>query len=186
MMHRAIGTFALVALAACGGAAKDDAAVAAAAADSAAAAAAAEAAMQPAAPGDIIAVATAAGTFNTLAQALTAAGLVETLQGAGPYTVLAPTDEAFAKIPAADLQALLANKDELTKVLTYHVISGNVPASQVTTLTEATTVEGRKVTIQVVDGKVVLNGNVNVTATDIAASNGVIHVIDAVLMPPKM
>lgn len=184
MMHRAIGTFALVALAACGGgAAQDDAAVAAAAADSAAAA---EAAMQPAAPGDIIAVATANGSFNTLAQALTAAGLVETLQGAGPYTVFAPTDEAFAKIPEADLQALLANKDELTKVLTYHVVSGNVPASQVTTMTEATTVEGRKVTIQVVDGKVVLNGNVNVTMADVAASNGVIHVIDAVLMPPKM
>lgn len=184
MMHRTIGTFALVALAACGGAAKDEAAMAQAAADSAAAAQAAMAA--EATSMDIVATAAAAGTFNTLAAALTAADLVATLQGPGPFTVLAPTDEAFAKIPEADLQALLANKEELTKVLTYHVIAGNVPASQVTTLTEATTVEGRKITIAVVDGKVVLNGNVNVTATDVQASNGVIHVIDAVLMPPKM
>jgi len=185
MMHRTIGTFALVALAACGGAPKDDAAIAQAAADSAAAA---QAAMAPEAPAlqDIVGTAAAAGTFNTLAAALTAADLVATLQGPGPFTVLAPTDEAFAKIPEADLKALLANKEELTKVLTYHVIAGNVPASQVTTLTEATTVEGRKITIAVVDGKVVLNGNVNVTATDVQASNGVIHVIDAVLMPPKM
>jgi len=184
MMHRTIGTFALVALAACGGAPKDDAAAVQAAADSAAAA---QAAMAPEAPAmDIIATAAANGSFNTLAAALTAADLVATLQGPGPFTVLAPTDEAFAKIPEADLQALLANKEELTKVLTYHVIAGDVPASQVTTLTEATTVEGRKITIAIVDGKVVLNGNVNVTATDVKASNGVIHVIDAVLMPPKM
>lgn len=170
-MHRKLGMFALVALAACGGAAQDEAARQAAAA----------------APvvQDIVATAVAAGTFNTLATALTAAGLVETLQGPGPFTVLAPTDEAFAKIPAADLEKLLANKEELTKVLTYHVIAGNVPSSTVVTLADAATVEGRKITIAVVDGKVVINGTSTVTATDIAASNGVIHVIDTVLLPPK-
>ena len=175
-MHRKLGMFALVALAACGGAAQDEAATQAAA-DSAAAAAA------PVVQ-DIVATAVAAGTFNTLATALTAAGLVETLQGPGPFTVLAPTDEAFAKIPAADLEKLLANKEELTKVLTYHVIAGNVPSSTVVTLADAATVEGRKITIAVVDGKVVINGTSTVTATDIAASNGVIHVIDTVLLPP--
>ena len=181
MMNRTIAALSLIALAACGGAPADDA-ESTAMTDS----------MTMAAPdagmasGDIIEVASAAGTFNTLAQALTAAGLVETLKGAGPFTVLAPTDEAFAKIPEADLQALLANKEELTKVLTYHVISGNVPASQVTGMTSATTLEGRDITISVVDGKVVINGNANVTATDVAATNGVIHVIDTVLMPPAM
>ena len=176
-MNRTIALFALFAVTACGGTAQDDAA-AQAAADSAAAAAAA--------PQDIVATAVAAGSFNTLAQALTAAGLVETLQGPGPFTVLAPTDEAFAKIPAADLEALLANKEELTKVLTYHVIAGSVPSSTVVTLTEAATVEGRKITIAVVDGKVVINGTSTVVTPDVAASNGVIHVIDAVLMPPQM
>ncbi len=133
---------------------------------------------------DIIDTAVAAGTFSTLATALTAAGLIETLKGPGPFTVLAPTDDAFAKIPAADLTALLADTAKLTAVLTYHVIAGNVPAAAVVTLTEAATVEGSKVTIAVVDGKVVLNGASHVTATDIAATNGVIHVIDTVLMPP--
>jgi len=132
---------------------------------------------------DIIDTAVAAGTFKTLATALTAAGLIDTLKGAGPFTVLAPTAEAFAKIPAADLNALLADKEKLTSVLTYHVISGNVPASVVTTLTEAATVQGTMVNIAVADGKVVLNGNSHVTAVDIAATNGVIHVIDTVLMP---
>ncbi len=132
---------------------------------------------------DIIDTAVAAGTFNTLATALTAAGLIDTLKGTGPFTVLAPTDDAFAKIPQADLDALLADKAKLTAVLTYHVIAGNVPAATVVTLTEAATVEGSKVTIAVVDGGVVLNGTSHVTATDIAASNGVIHVIDSVLMP---
>ncbi|WP_343212895.1 fasciclin domain-containing protein [Gemmatimonas groenlandica] len=146
--------------------------------------AAAPAAEAPA-PKDIVETAIAAGTFNTLAKALTAAGLVETLKGAGPFTVLAPTDEAFAKIPAKDLEALLADKAALTKVLTYHVIAGNVPASTVTTLTEATSLEGSKIAIKVVDGKVMLNGASEVTSTDIAASNGVIHVINTVLMPPK-
>lgn len=133
---------------------------------------------------DIVATAAAAGTFNTLARALTAAGLVETLQGAGPFTVFAPTDAAFAKLPPAVLNALLADKAKLTAVLTYHVVPGTVTAAQVTGLNEATTVQGGKVAIHVMGGKVMLNGNSTVTATDIAASNGVIHVIDTVLMPP--
>lgn len=182
MMNRTIAALSLIALAACGGAPADDA-ESTAMTDSTTMATPEVPAM---AAGDIIEVASAAGTFNTLAQALTAAGLVETLKGAGPFTVLAPTDEAFAKIPEADLQALLANKEELTKVLTYHVISGNVPASQVTGMTSATTLEGREITISVVDGQVVINGTANVTATDVAATNGVIHVIDTVLMPPAM
>ncbi len=178
LSRRLIGTFALAALTACGGASQDEAAPM----EDAAATAAAE----PAPAMDIIGTAAAAGSFNTLATALTAAGLVETLQGPGPFTVLAPTDEAFAKIPEADLQALLADKDALTKVLTYHVIAGNVPSSDVVNLTEATTVEGRNITIAVVDGKVVINGTSTVVTPDVTASNGVIHVIDAVLMPPQM
>ncbi len=177
MIRRTAALLSIVALAACSG----DKTAETPAVDTTVTAAAAEAP----APKDIIETAVAAGTFNTLAQALTAAGLVETLKGAGPFTVLAPTDEAFAKIPAKDLEALLADKDALTKVLTYHVIAGNVPASTVTTLTEATTVEGSKITIKVVDGKVMLNDASEVTATDIAATNGVIHVINTVLMPPK-
>ena len=141
--------------------------------------------MAPASAKNIIETAAAAGTFTTLERALTAAGLVETLKGAGPYTVLAPSDAAFAKLPPKDLEALLANKEELTMVLTYHVISGNVPSSQVSTMTEATTLEGGKVEIKVVEGKVMLNGKATVVSADIAASNGVIHVIDTVLMPPK-
>ncbi len=176
MIRRTLALAAVVALAACSGEKTEDVA---AKMDSAAPA------MEAPAPKDIIETAVAAGTFNTLAQALTAAGLIETLKGPGPFTVLAPTDEAFAKIPAKDLEALLADKAALTKVLTYHVISGNVPASTVTTLTEATSLEGSKIMIKVVDGKVTLNGVSDVTATDIGASNGVIHVINTVLMPPK-
>jgi len=178
MIRRTVAALSIAMLAACSGE-KTDAATPAA--DTVAAAPAAEAP----APKDIVETAIAAGTFNTLAKALTEAGLIETLKGAGPYTVLAPTDEAFAKIPAKDLEALLADKAALTKVLTYHVIAGNVPASTVTTLTEATSLEGSKIAIKVVDGKVVLNGTSEVTATDVAASNGVIHVINTVLMPPK-
>ena len=180
MMHRTLGVITLAALTACSGAKKDDAG---SAMDSVAPAAA------PAPPTpqlqDVIETAATAGTFNTLATALAAAGLVETLKGAGPYTILAPTDEAFAKIPKKDLDALLADKAKLTKVLTYHVIAGNVPASTVTTLTEATSLEGSKIAIKVVDGKVMLNNASTVTSTDIPASNGVIHVINTVLMPPK-
>jgi uncharacterized surface protein with fasciclin (FAS1) repeats len=181
MMHRTLTALTLVSLAACTGAKKDDAAVV----DSAAVPAMAAPSATPGAPKDIIETAVAAGTFNTLAKALTAAGLIETLKGAGPYTVLAPTDAAFAKIAPKDLEALLADKAALTKVLTYHVIAGNVPASTVTTLTEATSLEGSKIAIKVVDGKVMLNESTAVTATDVPASNGVIHVIDTVLMPPK-
>ncbi|WP_027881847.1 fasciclin domain-containing protein [Meiothermus rufus] len=121
--------------------------------------------------------------FSTLLAAVQAAGLVETLSGPGPFTVFAPTNEAFAKIPKADLDKLLADKAALTKVLTYHVVAGRVPSSQVVNLKEAKTVEGQNITIQVKDGKVVLNGNSTVTAVDIQASNGIIHVIDTVLLP---
>ena len=133
---------------------------------------------------DIVETAVAAGTFNTLAAALTAAGLIETLKGPGPFTVFAPTDAAFAKIPAAALKALLADKEKLTAVLTYHVVPGTVLASQVVGMREAGTVQGGKIKIRVVRGKVKLNGRTTVTATDIKAKNGVIHVIDTVLMPP--
>lgn len=177
MLRTAVGVLSIALLAACAGEKTE----ATPAVDSVAAAPA----MEAPAPKDIIETAVAAGTFNTLATALTAAGLIETLKGAGPFTVLAPTDEAFAKIPAKDLEALLADKAALTKVLTYHVIAGNVPAATVTTLTEAVSLEGSKITIKVVDGKVMLNDASEVTATDVAASNGVIHVINTVLMPPK-
>ncbi len=182
MMHRTLGVAALAVLAACAGEKKDETAAAMDSAAPAAASAMDSSAMSK----DIVETAVAAGTFNTLAKALTEAGLIETLKGPGPFTVLAPTDEAFAKIPAKDLEALLANKEELTKVLTYHVISGSVPSTQVSTMTEATSVEGRKIAIKVVDGKVMLNGSATVTSADIATKNGVIHVIDTVLMPPKM
>ncbi|MDZ7632719.1 MAG: fasciclin domain-containing protein [Gemmatimonadaceae bacterium] len=181
MMHRTLGIAALAALAACSGEKKEQAVM-----DSVAPAAAQAASDSASTAKDIVETAVAAGTFNTLAKALTEAGLIETLKGDGPFTVLAPTDEAFAKIPAKDLEALLANKDALKKVLTYHVISGAVPSSQVSSMTEATSVEGSKIEIKVVDGKVMLNGKATVTSADIATKNGVIHVIDTVLMPPKM
>lgn len=123
--------------------------------------------------------------FETLEAALVAAELVETLSGSGPFTVFAPTDAAFEALPAGALEALLADKDALTDVLTYHVVSGSVNAAQVATLESATTLQGEDIEIAVVDGKVVLNGTVNVTMTDIQAKNGIIHVIDAVLMPPE-
>ena len=121
--------------------------------------------------------------FSTLLAAVKAAGLVETLSGPGPFTVFAPTNEAFAKIPKADLDKLLADKAALTKVLTYHVVAGRVPSSEVVKLKEAKTVQGQSVTIAVSGGTVTLNGNSKVTAVDVAASNGVIHVIDTVLLP---
>lgn len=178
MLRKSLGALSIVVLAACSGEKTENATPAA---DSVAPAAS----MEAPAPKDIVETAIAAGNFTTLAKALTEAGLIETLKGAGPYTVLAPTDDAFAKIPAADLAALLADKAALTKVLTYHVISGNVPSSTVTTLTEATSLEGSKIAIKVVDGKVMLNDNSEVTTADVPASNGVIHVINTVLMPPK-
>ncbi len=130
---------------------------------------------------DIVDTAVAAGSFNTLATALKAAGLVETLKGKGPFTVFAPTDEAFAKIPSADLQALLADKARLTRVLTYHVVPGRVMAADVVKLTEAVTVEGQPLRIDASHG-VKVNG-ANVVKPDVLASNGVIHVVDAVILP---
>ena len=139
-----------------------------------------------AAKGDIVAVATEAGSFKTLLQAATAAGLVDTLKGPGPLTVFAPSDEAFAKLPAGTLASLLADPVALKKVLLYHVVSGEVLASQVVGLTSATTVEGSPIAITVQGGSVYLNGTTKVVTTDVLASNGVIHVIDTVLLPPGM
>ena len=121
--------------------------------------------------------------FSTLVAALQAAGLVETLSAEGPFTVFAPTNEAFAKLPAGTVESLLADIPALTKVLTYHVVAGKVLAADVVTKTSAPTVEGQEVKIAVVDGSVKLNETSTVTATDIEASNGVIHVIDSVLLP---
>ncbi len=125
-----------------------------------------------------------AGGFQTLVAAVQAAGLVETLKGAGPFTVFAPTDEAFAKLPAGTVENLLKpeNKADLAAILTYHVVAGKVLAADVVKLDSAKTVEGRSVTIQVVDGAVLVDG-AKVVSPDIVASNGVIHVIDAVILP---
>ncbi len=131
---------------------------------------------------DIVDTAVAAGSFTTLVTAVQAADLVETLKGAGPFTVFAPNDAAFAKIPAADLNALVADKAALTNVLTYHVVAGKVMAADVVKLTSATTVQGQDLTIEVKYGKVFVNG-AEVIATDIETSNGVIHVIDTVVLP---
>ncbi len=125
-----------------------------------------------------------AGGFDTLVAAVQAAGLVETLSGDGPFTVFSPTDEAFAALPEGTLDALLADPEALADILTYHVVSGKVLAADVVGLSSATTVQGSDISIEVVDGSVILNGSATVTATDVAASNGVIHVIDAVILPP--
>lgn len=136
------------------------------------------------APRDIVDTAIAAGSFKTLAAALTAAGLVDTLKGAGPFTVFAPTDEAFAKLPAGAVENLLKpeNRATLRRVLTYHVVPGKVMAADVVKMTSAKTVSGDTATISAQGGTVRID-NARVTSTDIAASNGVIHVIDTVLMP---
>ncbi|MCW5769687.1 MAG: fasciclin domain-containing protein [Phycisphaeraceae bacterium] len=136
------------------------------------------------APADIVTTAVGAGSFKTLAAALTAAGLVETLQGPGPFTVFAPTDEAFAKLPAGTVENLLKpeNKALLTAILTYHVVPGNVMAKDVVKLSNATTVNGQRIDIRTKDGKVMID-NASVTKTDIACTNGVIHVIDSVILP---
>lgn len=133
--------------------------------------------------GDIVAVASHAGNFTTLVAAVKAAGLVETLQGAGPFTVFAPTDEAFAKLPKGTVENLLKpeNKAKLAGILTYHVVAGKVMAADVKTM-KAKTVNGQTLDVHVHDGKVTVN-KAKVTKTDIAASNGVIHVIDTVVMP---
>ena len=133
---------------------------------------------------DIVAVAAGAGQFNTLVAAIKAAGLVETLQSPGPFTVFAPTDEAFAKLPAGTVDSLLLpqNKAKLVAILTYHVVSGEVLAAEVVKLSSADTVEGQSVQINASDSGVHVN-DANVIATDVMASNGVIHVIDTVLIP---
>mgnify|MGYP002629078889 CR=1 FL=1 len=133
---------------------------------------------------DIVGTAVSAGSFKTLTAALEAAGLVETLKGNGPFTVFAPTDEAFAKLPDGTVKSLLKpeNKQQLTSILTYHVVAGNVKAADVIKLSSAKTLNGQSVTIKVVEGKVLING-ATVVKADIAATNGTIHVIDTVLMP---
>ena len=133
---------------------------------------------------DIVETAVAAGSFKTLAKALEAAGLVQTLKGAGPFTVFAPTDEAFAKLPAGTLEELLkpANKAKLQRILTYHVVAGKVMAADVVKLQSAKAVSGDVITIAARGGNVTVDA-AHVVKTDIAASNGVIHVIDSVILP---
>lgn len=133
---------------------------------------------------DIIDTAVANGSFNTLAAALKAADLIDTLKGEGPFTVFAPTDEAFAKLPAGTVENLLKpeNKDKLTAILTYHVVAGKVKAKDVVKLNSATTVQGSDVMIKVKGDKVMVDG-AKVVMTDVKASNGIIHVIDSVILP---
>ena len=133
---------------------------------------------------DIVDTAVAAGQFKTLAAALSAAGLVETLKGAGPFTVFAPTDEAFAKLPKGTVENLLKpeNKARLTAILTYHVVPGKVMAADVVKVKDAKSVQGGSIKVNAGGGKVMVD-NATVVKTDIAASNGVIHVVDTVLMP---
>ena len=139
-------------------------------------------AAEAAAEGDIIETAGAAGSFTTLAKAIEAAGLTETLKGDGPFTVFAPTDEAFDKLPEGTLDALLKDKEKLAAILTYHVVPGKVPSADVAQRATATTVNGKDLKFTAADGKVMV-GNATVTQADIPASNGVIHVIDTVLLP---
>jgi uncharacterized surface protein with fasciclin (FAS1) repeats len=133
---------------------------------------------------DIVDVAVANGSFNTLVAAVKAAGLVDTLKGEGPFTVFAPTDEAFAKLPDGTVDMLLMpdNKDKLVAILTYHVVPGKVMATDVVKMDKATTVQGQDVMIKTMGDKVMIN-NATVIATDVKAKNGVIHVIDEVIMP---
>ena len=141
---------------------------------------------EDAAPKDIVDTAVGAGTFKTLVAAVKAADLVDTLKSKGPFTVLAPTDEAFAKLPAGTVEMLLKpeNKAKLVKILTYHVIPAKAMAADVVKMTSAKTVQGSEVKIAVADGKVKVD-DANVVKTDIECSNGVIHVIDAVIMPKE-
>jgi uncharacterized surface protein with fasciclin (FAS1) repeats len=135
-----------------------------------------------AAEGDILKTAGAAGSFTTLARAIDIAGLTETLKGEGPFTVFAPTDEAFAKIPKETLDALLKDRDKLAAVLTYHVLPQKTTSAEVARLSSVETVNGKQLPITAADGKVMV-GNATVTQVDIPATNGVIHVIDTVLLP---
>ena len=139
-------------------------------------------------PGNIVQVASGAPQFSTLVSLIKKAGLVKTLSGKGPFTVMAPTNAAFAKVPKATLDSIANDKATLTKVLTYHVIGGNLPASKVVSADgqEIKTVEGAKIAISIKGGKVFLNGSTRVTKTDIPASNGVIHQINGVLLPPDL
>lgn len=135
---------------------------------------------------NIVDTAISAGQFNTLVTALKAAGLVDTLKGPGPFTVFAPTDAAFAKLPAGTVEKLLKpeNKAQLTAILTYHVVPGTVMAADVVKLKEAKTVNGKMIAVKV-NGSAVMINDAKVSATDIAATNGVIHVIDSVILPPN-
>lgn len=130
---------------------------------------------------DIVDTAVAAGSFKTLATALQAAGLIDTLKGKGPFTVFAPTDEAFAKLPAGTVEALLKDKAKLTQILTYHVVAGQQKASDVVAAKQLTSLQGKALTVDTKNGVKV--GGAGVTSTDILTSNGVIHVIDTVLIP---
>ena len=131
---------------------------------------------------NIVETASAHGSFNTLVAAVKAAGLVETLSGEGPFTVFAPTDEAFAAIPKAELESLLADKEALTAVLTYHVVPGRVTAADVSGLRSATTLQGQSVQVRVGQEGVMIDG-ATVIVADVEATNGVIHVIDRVILP---
>ena len=142
--------------------------------------------MAPVAPKDIVDVAIGSPDHTTLVAAVTAAGLVETLKGAGPFTVFAPSNAAFAALPAGTVDGLLKpeSKAALTKILTYHVVAGAVKAADLKDGQKVKTLQGQELTVAIKDGKVTING-ANVTAADLAGSNGVVHVIDAVLMPKK-
>ena len=142
--------------------------------------------MAPVAPKDIVDVAIGSPDHTTLVAAVTAAGLVETLKGAGPFTVFAPTNAAFSALPAGTVEGLLKpeNKAKLTGILTYHVVAGAVKAADLKDGQKVKTLQGEELTVSIKDGKVMING-ANVTAADLTGSNGVVHVIDAVLMPKK-
>ncbi len=137
-------------------------------------------------PKDVVDIAIGSTDHTTLVSAVTAAGLVETLKGAGPFTIFAPTNAAFAALPAGTVESLLTpeKKADLTSILTYHVVAGNVMAADLTDGQKVKTLQGAELTVSIKDGKVMING-ANVTAADLKGSNGVIHVIDAVLMPGK-
>ena len=179
-----------IAIAACSAAASPSAVPTAASTPSPAATAAAAPTAMPSASAaamakDIVQTATDAGSFKTLLAAVKAAGLVETLQGKGPFTVFAPTDAAFAALPAGTLDGLLKDPAALKKILLYHVVSGSVTADKVVGLTSATSVEGSPIAVSIKDGTVYLNDSAKVVTPDVMASNGVIHVIDKVILPPS-
>jgi uncharacterized surface protein with fasciclin (FAS1) repeats len=132
---------------------------------------------------DIVQTAISAGNFTTLVTALTEAGLVDALEGKGPFTVFAPTDEAFEKLPEGTLASLLKDKEALKNVLLYHVVSGDITSQQITKLNDAKTLNGSDIKIKIDDGKVMVNDS-QVIGADVMASNGIIHVIDTVLLPP--